>query len=183
MCWQGASSTTTGRRQGSRAVRRGGGALPTRGVSSYRRLQKPEAWALRAYASFFVFTAVAALWERPAPHGPRFPWRESVLLDSGDIEGSRVGSALWENHPRRTAPLPLAKKRFVEFGGYRKAVPLHRPRSGSAPPRTNHASLGERTFCWVRGVSKGRELGACSGRSPRCMTLLNGSGRKLMAHA
>ena len=50
-----------------------GGALPTCGVSSYRRLQKPEAWALRAYASFFVFTAEAALWERPAPHEPRFP--------------------------------------------------------------------------------------------------------------
>lgn len=44
-----------------------GGALPTRGVSSYRRLQKPEAWALRAYASFFVFTAEAALWESHPP--------------------------------------------------------------------------------------------------------------------
>ena len=47
-----------------------GGALPTHGVSAYRRLQKPEAWALRAYASFFVFTAEAALWERPARTSP-----------------------------------------------------------------------------------------------------------------
>ena len=69
---------------GPSSMRTEGGALPTRGVSSYRRLQKPEAWALRAYASFFVFTAEAALWERPAPHEPRFPWRKGVSLDSGN---------------------------------------------------------------------------------------------------
>ena len=101
-------------------MRTEGGALPTRGVSSYRRLQKPEAWALRAYASFFAFTAEAALWERPAPHEPRFPWRESVSLDSGDIEGSRSGGI---TRAART-PLPLAKGRFVGFGGISKGRAL-----------------------------------------------------------
>ena len=151
MCWQGASSTTTGRRQGSRA------GLPKRGDSpDARRVLVPKAAKTRgrgarcALLPLFLLslrgralgessaphgstspgekafrrirgisknspTAQAALWERPAPHEPRFPWREGVLLGSGGIEGSRVG--------------------------------------------------------------------ACSGRSPRCMTLLNGSGRKLMAHA
>ena len=157
-----------------------GGTLPTRGVSSYRKLRKPGAGA--RVARFCPFSCF------------------------------HCGAALWENHPRRTAPLPLAKKRFVEFGGYRKTVPLHRPRSGSAPPRTDPASPGGRAFCWIRGISKGRELGARSGRiiraarlhfpwresvssnsedaqkarvgnGPRCMIPLNGSGRKLMAHA
>ena len=67
-------------------MRTEGGALPTRGVSSYRRLQKPEAWALRAYASFFVFTAEAALWERPARTNHASPG-EGVTLGSDGIQG------------------------------------------------------------------------------------------------
>ena len=99
-----------------------GGTLPTRGVSSYRKLRKPGAGA--RVARFCPFSCF------------------------------HCGAALWENHPRRTAPLPLAKKRFVEFGGYRKTVPLHRPRSGSAPPRTSPASPGRRAFFGFGGYRR-----------------------------
>ena len=72
------------------------GALPTRGVSSYRRLQKPEAWALRAYASFFVFTAEAALWERPARTNHASPGERRFLLGSGGYRRVARRGALWE---------------------------------------------------------------------------------------
>ena len=71
---------------GPSSMRTEGGALPTRGVSSYRRLQKPEAWALRAYASFFVFTAEAALWERLARTNHASPGK-GVPLHSDGIQG------------------------------------------------------------------------------------------------
>ena len=87
------------------------GALPTRGVSSYRRLQKPEAWALRAYASFFVFTAEAALWECPARTNHASLGGRRFLLGSDDIHGPRSGSA-----PPRTNRASLGGRRFVEFG-------------------------------------------------------------------
>ena len=164
MCWQGASSTTTGRRQGSRVVRRGGRGAPdarrilvsktaeTRGMGASRLClflclhcggralgaprpaRTPLPLAGERFVGFGGYqrvasweralgessaphgstspgekafrrirgisknspTAQAALWERPAPHEPRFPWREGVLLGSGGIEGSRVGGILWE---------------------------------------------------------------------------------------
>ena len=70
------------------------GALPTRGVSSYRRLQKPEAWALRAYASFFVFTAEAALWERPARTNHASPGERAFRWVRGISKGREAGRAL-----------------------------------------------------------------------------------------
>ena len=85
-------------------------------------------------------TAQTALWERPAPHEPRFPWRKDVLLGSDDIHGVRSGKIT------RTA----------------------RPH-----------------FPWRESVSSNSKDAqkARVGNGPRCMILLNGSGRKLMAHA
>ena len=77
-----------------------GGALPTRGVSSYRKLRKPGARARFArLCPFSCFHCGGRALGAPRPARTALPLARSVSLDSRNIEGSRGRAALWENHP------------------------------------------------------------------------------------
>ena len=94
-----------------------GGALPTRGVSSYRKLRKPGAGARVArFCPFSCFHCGGRALGAPRPARTTLPLARSVSLDSGEYRRvARQSRALGES-PARMTTLPLTGVRFVEFG-------------------------------------------------------------------